>query len=239
MDPEALKRLSFPKEFVLRLYRDLLPEQLQERMQLLDDFEKEHAGKTDPLVLSVKLNELRGFVHWEAGEFAAGAEYYLRALLPLPVEANPSLYFHSLWMAARCFRLAKQFAQSEEWFLKGFAQAPHIASVFDLLVLLAEYVDLLNEENRELPQEYRRHIQRCIDEIGIEMEEQPAHPNELVAQLKRLHHQANIAFSRLVLDERKENREAMIPKWEAYAAGCKVRYYRDLAQERLEKMRKT
>lgn len=224
---------AFPHDIILELHTRFKPEEVEERIRLIDDFLLNNQQSLSPDFLNKEVNGHKALVYYQGKRYADAA-----ALYTLSAENSSSadmLYFHEHCMVARCYRLAGDFEKSGEWIKKAYALKQIISHPFELLDLFADYVGLLNDTGQNLDQAYLPDLQWIIMETGMEVRLNEDDLNKVVMEMKQLNHEENILFSRIHLLIDRDQEEG-IKQLKDFIGRSRIRYYMQIAKDYLEKL---
>ncbi|GGF27911.1 hypothetical protein [Echinicola rosea] len=91
MNKAQLQRDWMPKELVLKLHRNLVPSNWEEKIRLLDNFFAHQEDMMDADVLYIRKNEQYAFFYWEAERYELSIIHYEKALTLLKPTDCPFL----------------------------------------------------------------------------------------------------------------------------------------------------
>lgn len=225
---------DFPKEYILDLYTRFSPDKVEERIGFINDFIEQNKNKIDPSFLEKNIPGQKAMVYYEGKQYKTAAEYFIQSLEKHT--PDDMLYFHEHNMVARCYRLSGEYTESEKWLMKGYAQKHLMAHALELLDWLDDYVALLNDTDRKLPASFIPDIEMIVLETGMSgIPFTEDDPGKAVMAMKNLNHTENISFSRVALVLNKDREEGM-KQLKAFMAASKIRFYADMAREKLAQM---
>lgn len=233
MNSEELKTDFLPKEIVLKLVRDIPRENYAEKFAILDEYVNRVKDSFDPDVISIKSNQEKGFIYWDAEKYDLAVIHYEKVLEILGPSDYPFLYFSITYMLITCYRLLKQFGPSMQWAETALDNLTCTNTSFDdKLSILTAYTDLLNEVDIPFNEKYTTIIEKVIQESDFPPVSAVG-PLERIKIINREHKKWNQKLMKISLISR-ENRDELTTALKDYIASCEIGWYKKYAAKMLE-----
>ncbi|PZX53437.1 hypothetical protein LV84_03161 [Algoriphagus ratkowskyi] len=232
MNREQLQKDIFPAELILKLFGN--ETKLPDKITLINDYIEGVKGSYDAEVLKIIQNNQIAHIYWEAGNYEHAIAHFEIVVENMEPEDKPSLYFLALNLLIRSNRMLSKIEKALTWSIQALNNS-HIATENYRLINLKEYAELLTDTEENFDDKYLPVIKSIIDFYGI-----PIEVNDPIDTVKLIHQMHSYWAKKLTVLEakiRKSDPDMMIREYEEYASSCEIEWYRNYAENSLERLK--
>lgn len=229
-----LNKDFLPRELVLNLFTEIPKEKVNQRINLVANYAKTIKGSMETEAFEVRLHDLFGFIHWEAGSYAKAIEHYALVVKILQPIDSPFLYFHIVCLLIRCNRLLDKYSDSLSWAEKAFENIEHADSSFQVLNVLNEYVTFIESANISFNPIYTKIAKTVFIKLGFTFKF--SDPIETIKLMKKINLKWNKKLSQITIESRgkssSENKNAYLE----YKDSVEIKWYADYAAAKIQEL---
>ncbi len=232
MNREQLQKDFFPKEVMLKLFRDST--HLESKIELINDYIDEVRDSYDEDVLQIIQNNQIAHTYWMSEQYAQAIAHFEIVVENMEPEDYPSNYILVLNLLIRGNRLLSNYKEAEKWIALAFGNSK-IYHPFDNLIILNDYADLIADSGQAFDESHNPLIQSIIDELGFP--EKLKDPVETIRSMNKSHKYWARKLTSIEADSLKPDLDLTIKEYEEYAVSCEIEWYRNYAKNTIERLK--
>ncbi|NMM47680.1 tetratricopeptide repeat protein [Marinigracilibium pacificum] len=222
------------KETTLKLYQDISITKVEDKIRLIIHEADIVRSSFDDDVFQVKLNNQIGFCYWEVGDYQKAITHFEKVIDLLNPEEDISLFFLTLNLLIKCNRLTSNYEKGFHWSSIAFNNIDKSKSPFEKLHLLTEYAGLVTDSKTKFDDDFIKFILDVINQFGMNINVNS--PIEAINEIHIINGTWNRKYSEIILTNTKDI-AASIELYEEYKRNCPIEFYKNLANEKLVKLK--